>query len=456
MNETYEDSIKYILSEISRIAQMDPREAIKMPFPDNMAMFPHPSGNGSMLCGIKAYRRLQSVSELAVSRSKFSGKIDTDTVFKSLQNIIVERFIKEKRDISQKEADRAVSIAVKQASKVVVDLTHFIPCHLGNIDSPASFIIGPVCFKRCDGVLSDLYPAFQRYLSQKDGDEEIGQRLLNDTTEYYKSFGWVAEIKIDGCEPSISRKRALRMAQNAIDCLHLYLGAAYSNHMRVGGPYFYTDKRGYIEINSDGSAGISISVDWLSHNLPKDWWGQLSSDDRDKQLIALIGTAILAGNSLPKSMPLAQRFLDGLSWYGEAVRDAFQASRLIKYVTAMERILITKNEENLVNVFSNRGAALIFYPEEDELEGLKRRFRNVYDLRSKLVHGSRSPHESGLGEGLREAEDLAKSVLFRSVQFFREDGINSKNLSAKKLDESYDKLINWAISFVKSVEDEQA
>ena len=190
---------------------MDVREALKMPFPENIAMLPHPSGTGHLLCGMKAHRRLQTVAELAVSRSKYAGKINPDTVFKNLQNIFVERFLKEKRQVNQKESARAVSSAVKRSSATLKDLTHYIPCHLGHLKSPKSFCIGPVVFKQSDRVFIELGSAFQAYLNQKEDEKELGEKLLDETTEYYRSFGWVAEISIDGSEQSISRARALRM-----------------------------------------------------------------------------------------------------------------------------------------------------------------------------------------------------------------------------------------------------
>jgi hypothetical protein len=51
----YVDDIGFVLSEVARIGQMNPREAIKLPFPGGLAMLPHPSGTGFMLCGMAAY-----------------------------------------------------------------------------------------------------------------------------------------------------------------------------------------------------------------------------------------------------------------------------------------------------------------------------------------------------------------------------------------------------------------
>lgn len=445
----YKEDVEFVLSEVSRISQMGTKEALKMPFPENMAMLPHPSGYGSILCGMKAYHRLQSISELAVSRSQYAGRIRSDLVFDHLKSIIVKRFLSEERQVSTKEVDRAVSSALKAASNKIVNLTHYIPCHLGHEKSPEIFSIGPVTFKQSDDVFKELTPAFQSYLALEKGNEDIKKTILDDTSAYYKTFGWIAKVKIDNCDPLTSRKLASRIIQNSIDCLHLVLGADYSHHMRMSGPNFSTDKRGHIAVNSIGGAEISTSVDWLSHPLGDGWWEKINSDD-GHYFINLMGIAITSGNEIPDPTPLAQRFLDGLAWYGEAVRDPFQASRLVKYVTAMERILTTKNEENLVEVFSRRGAALVCSPEEDNLDKLQKRFKEIYDLRSCLVHGSRSPHESGLGKSLRKAEELTRDVLFRSLEFYEENGLKKKDVSIKRLDENYDKLVEMRLGLPKN------
>ena len=443
MATNYIQDIEFILSEVSRVSQMDIAEIRKLPLADSMAMLPHTSGQGSMLCGIKAYRRLQSIAERVTSNSEYAGRINSDTVFEHLKLIIVERFLKESRPVDQKQVARATSWALKKSANKLIDLTHYIPCHLGHTETPDWFSIGPVRFIQCKNALMELKPALDGYLSKRDADPDTGKRLLDETTKYYQSFGWVGEIKVEKCEPSVSREIADRMIQNALDCLHLFLGAAYSNHMRVGGPYFSTDKRGHIRLGPDGNVDISISVDWLSHHLSEGWWESLNQESA-KGLLFLAGVAIVEGNDLSTPTPLAQRFLDALYWYGEAVRDTSQAARAIKYVTAMERVLTTKKEEDVLETFSQRGASLSFQPEDDDYSELKKRFKDIYDLRSRLVHGARSPHKSGMGQGLREAESLAKLVLLRSLVFFGEKGLNASDVSPQQLDENYETLIDWA------------
>lgn len=450
---TYLDDIEFVFLEVVRFKRMDQKELSKHHFTDLIAMLPHPSGKGQMICGSAAYRRLQDLAERAVLASQHAGCIEPQTVLKELIPIIVRRFLREKRELNATQASRAVGSAIRVAAKARADRTHFVPCHLGHTKTPESFSIGPVVFEQRSSVFERLEPEFLTYLSkdqkvplgtaERENHREAAEKCVAEARGYYDSFGWIAQVAIGACDPPTSRQRAKSIVQSTLDCLHLLIGAGYSRHMRVGGPNFRTDRRGGIELNSSGSIELSFSVDWLSHNLGEGWWESVNSEGGD-QLVTLMGVAIEAGYRLPRPTPLAQRFLDGAAWYGEAVRDAFGASSLIKYVTAIERIVTTKNDSNLVEVISNRGAALIFNPGIDNLETLRKRFRSVYNLRSRLVHGSRSPFGSGLISGIREAEELARSVLVRALQAYRQEGLETQKMTTQKQEEAYSKLLKWA------------
>ena len=100
----------------------------------------------------------------------------------------------------------------------------------------------------------------------------------------------------------------------------------------------YPDRRGRLAVNTMGIAEVSGLVNLRGHSLGEGWWGSVSRNGGDR-LIALMGVAVEMVHKGPRPAPMAQRFLDAAAWYGEAVRDDFAASSVVKYVTAMERIL---------------------------------------------------------------------------------------------------------------------
>jgi hypothetical protein len=448
---TYADDFAFVLQEI---ASFDPVAAIKSAATARrnsgmLASLPHPSGRGQMACSVAAYRRLRDVAETALTRSQFIGRVETEAVFKELKKITVQKFIRDGSEIDQRTTDRAVAAAVKAAGKSCVDLTHFVPCHLGHGKTPQSFSLGPVRFQQRGHVMQRLAPAFTAYVESEGAESPAGRDhlefLSTDAQAYYNSFDWIAEVTVASCDPPTSRQRARHIVGRALDCLQLLIGADYSNHMRVGGPRFSTDRRGRVEMDVDGRIDISVSVDWLGHNLGENWWESVNSENGD-ELIALMGVALEAAHTSHVPAPMVQRFLDGAAWYGEAARDEFMASRVIKYVTAIERMLVTENAETrqIAETLATRGAALIHNPGIADLESLHKRFKAVYDLRSRLVHGSRSPLDQGFGFGLREAETLARSTLFRSLCLFQRDGLQRRDANDRDLESAFTSVLKWA------------
>src|SRR5258708_4264556 len=105
---TYADDIAFVFSEVARLARMG-KAVFKLPLQDHFATLPAPSGTvGHILCGAAAYRRLHALSELAISRSRYAGRIETQAVFEELKSIIVQRFMRDKITLDAKQADRVV------------------------------------------------------------------------------------------------------------------------------------------------------------------------------------------------------------------------------------------------------------------------------------------------------------------------------------------------------------
>lgn len=436
--KSYLKGLEFVLSAI---ASQDTLELLRRPFPEPLMWLPHPSGNGHLPCGREVYSCLRVMAERGLARSSYIGRVEAESVFRELKEIVVQRFLREKRELNTQEADRAVSAAVKKAATSCRTLTHFIPCHLGHAKNPESFSIGPVRFLQQRLFAKQLEGRIDQYRKRgQEAENNNFELLASDAREYYDSFGWIAEITIENCDPKTSRRRAGRMIQGALDCLHLVIGADYSNHMQAGGPNFRNDRRGHIASDTAGRLELSVSIDWLSNALGDDWWEQANLFGGDK-IIGLLGDALNGANRLPTPAPLAQRVMDSASWFGEAVRDEFDASRVVKYVTAIERILTAKKNEDVGDALARRGAALLHVPGRASIEHLTRRLKKLYDLRSSLVHGSLSPLAENLRHGVTEAEELARELLLSSVQFFGSQALQKYELSDHSLNDAYERLV---------------
>jgi len=405
-----------------------------------MALLPHPSGKYQISCGIDAFRRLQNASDMAVAQSEFAGRMDSKLVFDAMKGIVTSRFLKEQREINQSKCDKAFSTAIKIAKKSLADTVFWIPVHLGRVQNPSMFEIGPIKFEPMEDFLQGIEGELEEYIDKNDSRAEVRRNLRQTTESYYRKFGWSARVEIIGCSPSIAKNAAYRRVQHAIDCIHLFLGAKYSDHMRMGGPNFFVDRRSQISKGGNGEVSISSSVDWKTNQLPDDWWEVVCADGYE-QMVDLFGQAIEHGTDVANPAPLSQRILDALMWFGEAVRDEFQAARIVKYVTSIERLLVTEEkEEELVEMLSRRGASILCTHEGYDFDESVQRLKKVYSLRSELVHGSRSPVDPKMAEGEREAEILARHILFGFTGFTGDQGLRETDLPKKQLSENFRKL----------------
>ena len=63
-----------------------------------------------------------------------------------------------------------------------------------------------------------------------------------------------------------------------------------------------------------------------------------------------------------------------------------------------------------------------------------------------------NPSDEKMGKGENEAEDLARRVLYRSVQYFGTEGLAKAAYSDNKLKKSYEDLRDWAETATKNIE----
>ena len=451
---SYKDDVEFVLSEVVRFSTIDVRELIKLPFPEYfVANLPSPDGGAALFCGMEAYNRLLHLTERSISVRKLTNRIDADEVFDHLRKGIVDRFILKDQEPTSSLVSSLIRSAIQSSEKSISPQTHLIPCHFGRTDTPDFFTIGPVTFKKRDALFQELDSALASYVTEdtvhkndtrtKEERREHAQEILNEAMRYYESFSWVAQIEVPDCAPKPSQKRAARLVRNAVDCLHLLLGGPLTSNIKVSGERIETDRRGYITILQNGRVEISNSIAWPSSDLPDGWWGKINENDGG-YLIDLMGHAIILGNDFTTPYPLAERFLDATAWYSEAIRDTFPASKIAKYVFSIERMVTTKKEARGGVVLCERAAALLHVPKSEDYVELKEKFREIYDVRNQLAHGSISPHEKNIVKYLRDSEKLARNTLLRGLQFFTESGLRRERIELVELDNYFDDCIIWA------------
>jgi hypothetical protein len=438
--------VSFIFEECARLNQMVQDGKFRdIPREDAFCDLPHPTHNwpkGKMLCSRAGFNRLEALVRIALQRARLENRISLEPARSILGEILVRKFVREQRPIEIKHVDRALSEMAKRCGKTCDNLTHYIPCHLMSPQSPASFQIGPVRFLNQATFRSKLA---SHIWSNRSRDRALGARTISDAIRYFKTFGWIAELTVIGCDKKVSETTATRAVFAALNCLHVLIGPGHSTRMTVGGPGIKYDRRGGFTVTSDGELSYMASYGGPGEGGFEDNWIDLFSGEDAQQILANLGIALEHVVDPSLRRPLSERLLDAAQWYGEAVRETSPGAKAIKYVTALERMVMTDEKDDIAGLVSSRVAALCLdEPTSARRDRWRTEVKRAYDIRSKLVHGALSPSSDIVYEGVRLGAKLARDALLSATTLLGDAGFRDDQASNRQLGRWYDRLVAHA------------
>lgn len=434
-------SVNFVLSECDRfqtiIKEGDFKKIDRL---DSFCSIPHPDEIGEIICGSAAARKLAELADEAARRAGLVRNISQEILYKEAKLGFARRFFKSKVDIDTKQVDRFLSDVARQAKLHCRTVSHFIPCHLMHSKEPHKIELGPVTFYSRSEMRKTLMDHIQQR-TQASEQTVHERRLMAQAIRYYRNFRWVAQVTIKDCDKITSDRLALEAVTAGLNCLHLLVGVSHSRRMRVGGLHLSNDHRAKLQINENAMLEPSTSFAYFGEVTFPDGWSQMLGPDNEYQQLLSIALETVVDPKLLR--PLSKRFLDAAQWFGEATRDESDATRIIKYATAMERLVMTGERDDITSTLSERIAAICINDKisRGEWRSIARR---VYGFRSKLVHGGISPAATNLHVGVQEAVDLAEATLFYSIGAFGIEGLRDDAFNEKKLAKWFKAVICWA------------
>jgi hypothetical protein len=446
------DDVRFIFAEVRRLNGLDLKD---IPQDDVWFDLPSPSGAGGVvICGRAAARRLEGLAEEAGQRAGLSRRVSLRSLREPLAELIVQRFAREGRPLDGQQIDRVLVAAGKAAEKTCVDLRHLLPCHLMLAQDPNEIPMGPVTFRNRKAMRRLLLERSRARLSEPDESPQkraFGRRLMADALRYYRAFNWIAEVEIKRCEPEISATLAQAAVTSALDGLHLILSADHTDRMRVGGPALRRDNRAKLTIDPSGQISPSLSLDGPGQVEFPDGWSSRLADPYYQRPLELCAIALEAAVDPDLERPLSRRFLDAAQWFGEAARDGSPSTRVVKYVTALERMLTTEERDDITAMVSTRLAALCFdQVSAESREAWRLKAVAAYDLRSKLVHGSMSPRDPKVWRGVALGAELGEAALLCALNGLGEEGLRLETMSSRRLGRWYDEVIAWSDRMIET------
>jgi len=444
--EALVNDAKFVVSECARIQVLINQGGLKsIGRIDHMASLPHPGGRGEMLCGTAAAAIITNFAKEAAVRGGLSKRVSLANVRKELACLFVIRFFKEEREIDTKQIDRLFSSTSKACEKYLETITHFIPCHLMNAKDPCFFTMGGVTFhNRVSMSRRVLNKAGLRKGCEKNNEDERYKRnLLVRALRYYRNFRWVAEVTIPRCDGPTSSRLAEEAVTASLNCLHLLLGVGNTSRMQLGGFNVNGDSRAKLTIGRSGELEPSLSFSYLGEVIYRDGWSEMLSEPRSIYFKNLFDAVLEVTVDPDLDRPVSRRVIDAAQWFGEAIRDSSSATKTVKYVTSLERLLMTDERDDIAALVSQRVAALCFSPEVSREEWFNRS-KAAYDLRSRLVHGSISPASLDLDAGAANAASVAEMALIRAIEAFGVEDLRHGRLRSGQLAKWFGEYMKWA------------
>lgn len=407
-----------------------------------------PPDMGMFHTGDDGWDALGALTEAAMAQGSIATRADRGAVHRMLAQVLVRKFIGEDLAIDERNVARSLSETVKLAKHDFRSLTHFIPCQLTTETEPVGLSLGPIRFlsrREAKRVVRDML----RTERAAGFDREDRAHLLR-ALRHHKGYRWFVQVPVGPCAPERSEAIALLAATSALDFLQLIIGARNSERMTIDArPHLY-EQTASIQ-RDDGSGLFSISTGWAvqGQGLSRGWTTEFL--EGEEAFAFEQAGAILESRLDPDlNRPLSQRLLDAAQWFGEAVRDRSASTRLVKYVTALERLTLTRKErtdgtpDRIADLVSDRIAALAtgLIPERSFAEN-KAAFKRLYNTRSELVHGGISPLDSKVADAVRDANDYCEFSINRALHMWERSAFLDSNLPVTALEKWFNSLVAW-------------
>lgn len=400
-----ESSFEFIFDEFARYARMSPAEL--MAVVRDIAFNEIVDWRGRRRpIGAKAAALLSALAEEALAASAFHRRVAPRRAVESAFKLVGQRYFNpDRKSYDGAEIAEDLNQAIAEAAGDCVSRTHYIPCAI-HVPQNGELTFGPVTIRPTVEVLESLATDVEAFVS---GDEDKREHVQS-VVAYYNAFPDIAVVVVDGCDGPTSKAVAEQAVQAALDALHVLAGAAYSRRMRAGGPALNNDRRGEI---SKSVAGLDVIFSAFSSggaNLADSWWQELRKERAD--LATAIGEPIWALVQCRDAELLGARFLEAATWYGDAARDPSSAAAVVKYLTAMERLLWAGDKMGQVTArISERAAALCFSTVTWNFTEVEAEVRTAYGIRSEIVHGRVSPSDPRVLRSARLCERVAHDLL---------------------------------------------
>ncbi len=425
---------------------------------------------GMIICGRDASEKFYSVAQRYLrSRKEGKNKTNLDQFVKKLKEEFSRRFLHSGEELTEKNIDRMISTAYRALSREFVSLTHYIPCSIFYSRTIECFEIGPVHFlhktkfnstygdeidqlrisikekhqEHCASAIENGFPT-NRVASEKQSDQ-LANHLVDGLLSAFENYEWIAVLEISECDQKVSYNRAIAVTKMALNILKLLLGSEYTYRVRTGTDHGRILKSAKLFKKQNQNFEISLSSAADGNVVGDEWLNILQNNAASH--FELAKTILYSSVGFSDPPPLCIRFIDALSWYGDAVSEQSPAAKIVKFVSSIERITGTGiekdadgRERGVTEIVTNRSAIFYSIATGEPLTDSVQKVSEIYECRSNLVHGSLSPFDKSCASYAHKASDISRMVLLAGLDFFSSLGLREEGMNQKQLKKKYREL----------------
>jgi hypothetical protein len=441
--EQSRSDFEFVSRELVRFLQMSGEQLmahLREHRRDALCTIPDPSGRGHLICGVRGWQSLGEIADrLEQFDSSLARRVDLDALTSCVVTAYVDVVLKEKRDIDFDSTHEILKKAARLAKDTLSTTEHYVPCVFFMFGGPQKFSIGPVTFTRTRAFFREKRLALResidrsvrRHIAYAEEQLAKGYRSGPPATEQqhrkhardfqahairaYRQFPWVASVTVVDCDDRVSQQIAERTVETGLNVTRLVLGAYHTEKVRLGWNRGLPVKTANLWSDKDGTINVRAGSSALGPVGAENWHDGL---ERASQEVSVCGSAISALVNPTTMSELVARFIDAINWFGDAATDAEAGASIVKYASAIERLLFGDYEPGRTKAFIGRIAAMAREFEWDDASIVAEAAKRMYKVRSSLVHGSSSPRDPGLNELAAQAHKLARISILSATQLY--------------------------------------
>jgi len=323
-----------------------------------------------------AQRKLREITNRQIKQSNLSYELTVSEYVNDIKDLIYIH-IKEGIDFDSAGCSSLLTKAYKRAKCKMEEVRYYFPFNAANLTPDKDVYIGSVIITHKDNIYSKI-----------KNDKWLGTVIDDADQTDYNSF---LSIEIPKCSDNISYKRAQNVADLVYGIIKVFavFHQAKTDQIMLKKNPSVGNTSHYVtctenEYNVCGSFSFPPDLDQFWRVLEEDFKGDLGG---------IIAELIELAISPTNENCLADRLIDSFYWFGDASRDNNEHAQVVKLVTAMEKLVSLEKESGVTSRFRNRVSCsiAIFH---GEIEKWKEEARQIYELRSDLVHGTQTIYKS--------------------------------------------------------------